>query len=369
MKITFYLKYKKIIFNILIFGIIFFLLFNSEILIKSIHSSIDLFLYKLIPALFPYLLITELLINSGRIYNISYGLSGILSKIFRIPPHTTSTVLVGFLLGYPNAAKCILKMYNEHQIDEKVAVKLMSFTSNANPSYIIATLGIGIFKSAEIGLILAISHYLSAIIIGMLLTPSYTNNIIQQRNTNSNSFNKISSPFELLSISILGSLKTLAFIFSYTIIFSLIPTVILSKFNLADIIKAMTIGIFEISNGINNIAILDLSLNSKILLTSFILSFSSIMIIVQIYSYLFKAKVPFKKLLKYKLLQGVISCLLTYVGLKYINNYAISVFNNSNYLNHASNISPYITLFSCLLLIICICLITFGKKRQEKPVA
>ena len=206
MKLTFYFKYKKIVFNMLIFTLIFLLLLNSNILVISIRKNIDIFTSKLVPALFPYLLITELLMNSGKIYDLSYGISFILSKFFKIPKLTTSTVIIGFLLGYPNAAKCISKMYSDNIIDKKLATKLIAFTSNANPSYIIATIGIGMFKSIEIGVILAFCHFVSSVIIGAVFTPSYNNTIIQQTNTNSNTFIKISSPFELLSISILGSL-------------------------------------------------------------------------------------------------------------------------------------------------------------------
>ncbi len=369
MKFTFYFKYKKVICNILIFTIIFYLLLNSKILVASISSSIDIFIYKLIPALFPYLLITELLIHSDKIYDLSSGISSQLSKIFRIPSHTTSTIVVGFLLGYPNAAKCVLKMYNENKIDQRLATKLISFTSNANPSYIIATIGIGMFQSIEIGIILAISHFLSAVIIGAILTPSYDINIIQQTNTNSNSFRKISSSFELLSISILGSLKTLAYIFAYTVIFSLIPTVIFSGFNVPTIIKALTIGIFEISNGIKNIQLLNISLNSKILLTSFILSFSSLMILVQIFSYAFKAKVSFKDLLKHKLMQGILSCGITYIILKQIYTPAVSVFTNLDNVLTDFNITPFNIYMSALTITILLSFSIFGKKRQAKPVA
>lgn len=369
MKFTFYFKYKKLVFNMLIFALILFLLLNSKILITSINNSIDIFVYKLVPALFPYLLITEILMRSNKIYDLSYGISYALYKLFRIPNHATATVIIGFLLGYPNAAKCVLKMYNEGQIDKRLANKLISFTSNANPSYIIATIGIGVFKSFDIGVLLAISHYLSAIIIGVFLTPSYNNNIIQQTKVNSNSFAKIYSPFDLLSTSILGSLKTLAYIFAYTTIFSLIPTVIFNVLNLPSIIKATIIGLCEISNGINNIQLLSVSLNLKIVLTSFILSFSSLMILVQIFTFASKAQVCFKDLLKYKLWQGGLSSIITYILLNYIYTPTHSVFASiDNVVDnlYTSHSTIYIT---SLIIIILLSFGIFGKKRQVKPVA
>jgi len=369
MKFKYYFKYKKLITNLLIFTIVFYLLMHSKILVGSISESTNIFISKLIPALFPYLLITELLINSGKINNLSYGLSNIISKIFNIPKHTTASVIIGFLLGYPNSAKYILKMYNDKQIDGKLATKLVSFTSNANMSYIIATIGIGMFQSVEVGIILCVSHFLSAIIIGAFFTPSYNNTIIQQTNVNSNSFKKICSPFELLYTSIYGTVKTLAFIFSYTVIFSLVPTIIFSDLNLNQTIKTVMTGIFEISNGINAVPLLNISLSSKIVLTSFILSFSSLMILMQIFSFAFQAKVKFKDLVKYKLLQGVISCIITYIVIIYIYTPSLSVFvTNDSFASKFSILPSTIYVFATIFIIL-LSLILFRKKRQGKPVA
>lgn len=165
MKLTNYIKNNKLIINILILCLIFFLLANSNILAISISNSVDIFLSKLIPALFPYLLITEVLINSGKVNDLAYGISKFLSKIFRVPICSTPCIIIGFLLGYPNSAKYILKLSKDNLIDSKSASKLVFFTSNANISYIICTIGIGMFKSYSIGIILLISHFLSAVIL------------------------------------------------------------------------------------------------------------------------------------------------------------------------------------------------------------
>lgn len=369
MKFTYFFKYKKIIFNITVFAIIFYLLMHSQILIESISNSTTIFLTKLLPALFAYLLITELLINSGKVNQLSYGLSGLIAKLFNIPNHTTASVIIGLLLGYPNSAKYILKLYQNKQIDSKLATKLISFTSNANMSYIIGTIGISIFKSIEVGILLTISHFLSSIIIGMFFTPSYNNSIIQQKNTNSNSFQKIYTPFELLYTSISGSLKTLAFIFAYTVIFSLIPTVIFSDLAIPEALKAVITGILEISNGINNIYLLNITINEKILLTSFILSFSSLMILMQIFSFVYSANVKFKDLLKYKLLQGFFSCLITWIITKWIYSPTIPTYISLDRFTTNFKILPSTIYMLTIFITIIIFLIIFRKKRQEKPVA
>ena len=373
MKFVYVIKYKKIITNLFIYFLIFYLIINSKIVFNSISASINIFIYKLIPALFIYILITELIINSGKDKNLSLGFSKILSKLFKIPTNTTPCVIIGFLLGYPNSAKYIQKLYERGEINSKTATKLVAFTSNANLAYIISTVGISMYNNINIGIILAISHFLSAILIGMFLTPSNLNinSIIQQTNINSNSFKQIYSPFELLYISIKGTLKTLAFIFSYTVLFSLIPIVIINKLNLTELLNTLLIGICELSNGINSISMLNIDITLKLVLTSFVLSFSSFMIIVQIFSFVYKVGVRFIDLVKYKLLQGVLSSIITYIIISFIYTPAFSVFiniekatANSNYLT-TTTVCPSTVYMLSIICSITLTYLLFRKKRQE----
>ena len=366
MKFTYYLKNNKLLINLIIYIIIFYLLLNSNIILDSISSSTNIFITKLIPALFPYLLITELLITSGKINDISYGLSKILSKIFRVPTIATPCIIIGFLLGYPNSAKYIAKLYDRGQIDSKTSLRLTAFTSNANMSYILVTVGISIFKNISVGIILIISHFLSSIIMGILLPSHFNNSIIQQKNANSNTFSKIYSPFELLYVSIYGTLKTFSLIFAYMVIFSLIPSIILSKITLPKTIQTIVLGIFEISNGINNISTLSLNMNLKIVLASFILSFSSLMILMQIFSFVSKAKVKFMEIVKFKLIQGSLSCFITYIIVTYIYTPTSTVFyNGDEVLINTFKLSPSTFYMLSICIAIFISIILFRKKRQD----
>lgn len=364
MKFKIYIKNKKLITNLIIFSTIFLLLFNSKIVINCIEISINLFLHKLIPSLFIYILITELLINSDKIYDLAYGISCILSCMFRVPKHVTSSIVVGYMLGYPNSAKVIFKMYKDGNIDTTLAKKLVSFTSNANLSYIISAVGISMFNSTSIGIILAISHILSSIIIGIIYNPIYSTSIIQQTKINSNTFFKISNPFELLLKSVFGTLKTLAIIFSYTIIFSLIPTLIFSSNTIYVPLKAFLIGIFEVSNGINLLACLDLALNIKLTLISFILSFSSLMVIMQIYSFVTYAKVKLTDVIKYKLIQGLLASSITYIITSYIYTPNITAFSNITNNQNVNCILPSTYYIFVCALVSLIIFIMYRKKRQ-----
>ena len=221
------------------------------------------------------------------------------------------------------------------------------------------------FNNLNIGIILLISHILSAIIIGIIYTPSSSSSIIQQKNTNSNSFCKLLSPFDTLYKSILGSLKTLALIYSYTVIFSLIPELLIRPLNLNENIQSVLLGIFEISNGINSISLLNIKLELKLCLISFVLSFSSLMVLMQIYSFVTIAKVKFKDIVKYKFIQGILSAAITYLLLNFIPKDSISVFVNiQNTINTNYYLTPSVIYMLAVIITIFICMVIYRKKRH-----
>ncbi len=363
MKILSTNKTKIFITNIFIYLCMILLLTNSKNVYMCVSNSLNIFIQTLIPSLYIYLLITEILINSNLAYNLSFGISKILSKIFRIPKEATFVVLISFLLGYPNSAKCIAKLYDDNKISLPLAKKLISFTNNASPAYILCAIGISMFNSMSIGIILLISHFLSSIIIGMCYP--YSKHIIQQKASISNSFSKISSPFDILITSILNSFKTLGIILGYLIVFSLIPNLLITPLTIPDLIKCFVVGIFESTTGIHAISSYTLSVSTLLVLTSFILSFSSFMIIFQVYSFVYRIGIKLKELILYKLLHGIISSLITYITLK-LNIFKIavdtSVSLNLNKLQTSSYILPSLYIYIILTTIIILCL-TLKKKR------
>lgn len=360
------INFKVLLINFLIYFVIAYLLVNSKVCVNSIKQSTDIFLNKLVPALLPFILITELLINFNIIQNLSYGIRNIICKIFNLNKTACAPVICGYLLGYPNAAKVISNMYSLDKISKSDAIHLTTFTNNANMSYILTSIGLLMYYNIKVGIILLVSHFLSSIIIGFCYGYTKPKTIIQQKNIISNTFLK--SNFEIVINCILNTLKTLGIIFMYTVCFSLIPTILLNNLVITDGIKACITGIFEISNGIYNISKLTIHINYKIILTSFILSFSSFTVLFQVYSYVYSIGIKFKDLIKYKFTQGILSSVITYILLKFIHIKEITtfkeVFNSyDNYITHTIVLPSTIYFFAIIITLVVIYL-SFNNKRK-----
>ena len=359
---------KYIFLSILITAIICYMLFNSQIVVLSIKTNVDLFLYKLIPSVFPYIFLTNILIESGMIFNLSFGLSKIASKIFNITPICCPTVIISLLMGYPNAAKYITTLYANDLIDSKRAQMLLGFTSNASPAYIISTLGLAFYNSFALCIILLISHILSSLILGIILGIKYKN-IIQQTSSISYIYPKKTKGFEVISNSIWNTLKTLGLIFCFMVIFSSITKLICNTLNLNKDFSAIISCIAEITNGLCDVSCANFDMIIKILITSFGLSFGSFMIIYQIYAVAHSCNVNLFVFIKHKVIQGILSTIITYVLLK-ISSFELPVTPVFSNLQN-TGIQNYHSLFILFITIISIFFsLKFSKtKRLEKSLA
>ena len=313
----------------------------------TVKNTITIFLNSVLPSLFPFILFTNILINSDIISQ--------LTSIFKKFSDIISVIIIGFLCGYPMGAKITNKYYLDGKISKKQAYFLMSFVNNCNPIFILSTIGICVFNNIYIGLILCISHYLSSLIIGFIYFTH--NSIIHEIEEKSNIFKQNSNKklhksfFEIVDESIKSSFIVLGNILAFILIFNLIFAIlenILLKLNISPNIIYTLSSMFEVTNGCR-LLYLNSTLNSNLVISiiSFALGFSGFSIIFQIYSCIYKAQVKLTHIVKYKLLQGGLSFFITFIILMLKDN----TINNIPLNLLKFNATSYFLFFSSLLFI------------------
>ena len=339
------IKMKKI-FSILLFFLILMVLFiSSKLNFDTIKKTTELFIYNVFPSLFLFALFTEFILNTQIINTISNKLGIILNKIFPISKHSSIVILIGFLCGFPNGAKTIISLLDENKITKKQANFLLFFNNNCNPIFIFSTIGISFFNNNSIGYLLLICHFLSSVLIGICASIIYIHNIIHEKTDFLNTFeqktyfkDKKIPIFENLKLSMKKSFMTLLNIFGFMIIFSIVSeniSLLLNNFiKNQDLIKII-ISPFEITTGIFNILNIDKTLEFKLILTSFLLGFSGICIIAQIYSVINSKHFSLNLLIISKIIHGVLSSIICFILLK------LNIFNIYNVLETFSNINLF----------------------------
>lgn len=124
---------------------------------------------SVIPSLFPFLVISSLLVSLGFGEWISPWFSGLMTPLFRLPGQASSALLLGLVGGYPIGAQTAAGLYREGLLTAEEAERLLTFCNNSNPVFLISVLGVGVFGSVRAGVWLWLIHVFSALLTGLLL--------------------------------------------------------------------------------------------------------------------------------------------------------------------------------------------------------
>ena len=162
---------KKII-SIIIIAILIFIGFeiltSSDQILNSVKFSLSIWYNNIFPSLFPFFVLSELLVNYGFIELVGELLKPIMIKIFKTDSKTAFIFVMSLISGFPSNAKYTRELYQNNLIDQQQATKILTFTHFSNPLFILGTLSLVFLNNKEVGLLILVIHYLTNIIIGIL---------------------------------------------------------------------------------------------------------------------------------------------------------------------------------------------------------
>jgi sporulation integral membrane protein YlbJ len=123
----------------------------------------------LFPALFPFLVISELLLGFGMVHFLGTLLDPLMRPLFRVPGIGGFVVAMGFASGYPVGARLTSQLSEQGLLDRDEGERLVAFTTSSDPIFLIGAVSIGFFHDARLAGVLAISHYGSALLLGLIM--------------------------------------------------------------------------------------------------------------------------------------------------------------------------------------------------------
>ena len=282
------------------------LIFNSNLVTKELINALNTFIYILFPSIFPFFLISDLLIE----YNFVYTLNKLLSKFTKTVFHTTSAasfiIIMSMVSGFPSGSKYIRSLYDKKMISINQANYLITFTHFANPLFVLTVTKI-IFNNSIIPIYILISMYLSNIIIGIITRPKTIEKEI-------NLYIKKTEDFSSsLTKSIKSSINLLIIILGNTCFFFLITELINTYFNLNSFLAVLINGFFDITKGINSLKVLDTAIIFKAILSITFICFGGINIHMQVKSIISDTSIKYKNFLLGRICQCGIAILIFYL--------------------------------------------------------
>ncbi|MFJ7468903.1 sporulation integral membrane protein YlbJ [Peribacillus frigoritolerans] len=349
------------------------------------------------PSLLPFLIFSELLISFGVVRFIGVMLEPFMRPLFRVPGVGGFVWAMGLASGFPAGAKFTVRLRQEEQLTRIEAERLVCFTNSSNPLFLFVAVAVGFFHNPHLGIILALSHYLGNICVGIIMRfyrwkeekshakvltklPSIRQAFSQMHRTRI----KETRPFgSLLGDAVLSSIQTLLMIGGFIILFSVVNK-LLFHMNITGLLASGVGGILHIFNFPDSLSLpfisgmFEMTLGSKLtstveeatlfqqtVMTSFILAFNGFSIQAQVASIIAATDIRFTPFFLARIAHGLLASIITvllwepfYKGKMYTGS-PINAFPVSGSGEHANSlyqsmleIGPVLTLVFLILYII-----------------
>lgn len=284
----------------------------------SCLNGISLWATKLFPLLFPFFVLTRLILVNTT--NSNSRLDKYFNKLYHTPENSLMIFLLSFLCGYPMGAKLISTKYENNEIDSHAARKLLSFCSISGPMFMIGTVGMSFLNSYKAGIIILIANLIGSLINGLLYRNKDFSKSNQIKNESTTQTLTEIVYDSMISILMVGAFISLSFILIDILnnlkIISFISNTICSVLNIKEyqnVVNSVLAGMLEITRGTAEIGACDLSLNLKTIITSGLIGFGGISVIFQSFAFISKTKIKFKYILFQKLTQGILSLVVAII--------------------------------------------------------
>jgi len=308
-------KYINILIIIIILIFTYNLLVHRDIVLDSVYSSINIWVKNIFPSLFPFFIVSDVLISYGFPNFLGELLKPLMSKLFKVKGVSSIVFILSMLSGFPGNARNTRRLYDEGLIDSNEASKLLAFTHFSNPLFILGTVSI-FLSDKNVGIIILLAHYLSNIFVGLIFRnyyPSkYDNSKVSLKKAFSYLENKKDFGKTFLK-AIKGSLETLLSILGIVTIFLVITTVIIEHLNISSLSSTLIKGLFEITGGLKALGNENIPNISKVILSSMMLSFGGLSVHMQIFSQINDVKIKYLPFFIGRILQSIISGILSYL--------------------------------------------------------
>ena len=274
---------------------------------NGVTEGLDFCLRVLVPSLFPFMAAVGLMVKTGLCHKIGHKLSKPTRVIFGLDGAFAPIIILSLIGGYPVGARAIAQLYKQGAVSAKQAERAAMFAVCAGPGFLISFVGAGIYQNETVGLIILCSQVLSVIILGIILN-------IFNKHKDFEPIRKASVSSVPFSTAIVESARDaaggMAGICSLVLLFSavigiceeLIPNQMANDF----ISSAL-----EICSAVGT-----LSINYPIEVTAFAIGFGGICVHFQIFAALGDLKINKFLFFLYRIIQGIITAVLTHIGIK-----------------------------------------------------
>ncbi len=337
---------------------------QAEESLQGAKSAVESCARVLIPGIFPFMVITQFALYTGAADVFSFLFGTVTKKIYKLPKVCAGVIVLSLIGGYPVGAKMISTLHKQRKITQKQASRMALFCFGTGPAFVMGTVGAGILKNSGIGVMIFVSQLLASIIIGLCVSVfSKDKPVNREYRENNKSFgDAFTRAVKDASSAVINMCAFVIFFGSVMSIIKLPVERIEMQFNLNNnTFMSALAAVCEVTNACVNI---DKS-EYPVLYAAFAVGFGGLCVHFQVFSLLDGIKVNKLLFLALRLVQGILSAVITYILCSFFpfEAEAAYIFGNETYLHSGSNVLSAIT-----LIMMCAVFVVSQHEKREKTI-
>lgn len=298
---------------LLLLTLLYMIGWSSEV-IESVSFSISIWKDNLFPTLFPFFVVSNLLMQYGFVDIIGNILEYPMQKFFHLPKDCGFVLAASLFSGFPSGAKYTKDLVAENRITKEEGARLLTFTHYSNPLFILGMIGNILLHNSPASYLILIAHISSGLLVGYLWNHFACSSAIRMDKKEKRKINFPSKSFgELLTSSIFDSLNTMFLLLGIVTIFLIINSLCNQIFNFPPIFKAFFSGMLEMTQGVKLVSSLAIPEIIKIMMITAIISFGGFSVHMQVIGIISEYKIKYKSFLLARIIHSILASIFVFI--------------------------------------------------------
>lgn len=282
----------------------------SKEVIESVSFSISIWKENLFPSLFPFFVVSNLLIEYGFIELLGKYFGSIMPTLFGLPKNASFILFISMISGFPSSAKYTSRLVHEGILSKEEGEQILTFTHFANPLFILGFIGTSLLHNKKLAFLILFCHIFSNLIIGFLSKKKDTVKEKEKIKKGGQKEKKKTSFGSSFSKSIMDSLNTMFLLLGVVTCFLVLTTLLQSLIPMRTNTRILLSGLFEMTQGIKLVGTLSIPMFFKGWAILSFISFGGFSIHMQVLSFISEENLKYFPYLWGRILQVILTSIL-----------------------------------------------------------
>jgi len=240
--------------SILLFFSLALMLRRADLAASCMREGLSLCARAVVPSLFPFMVLSELLVISGAGEWLAVPLERPFGKLLGLSRAGCCALVLGLVCGFPVGARCAISAYEKKTIEKSECERVLACSSIPSSAFLISTVGTTLWENAKFGIFLYIIAIFSALFGGILIYAMQKRRRTERWQRTVSTPTKIHFEAGMLPSAVKNATISTLLICAYVVFFSTLAgtvELVLGRFATNETTHAILAILLELSGGVS----------------------------------------------------------------------------------------------------------------------